>query len=128
MPLRLTTHRGGISAALVACVLILALAAGCIAETKKKIPPSRPIDINTASLDQLEQLPGIGPVLAKRIIDYRKNTGPFRNVDELMAVKGISEKRMENIRKYVMVKNPTPTPAPEKPVKQPDGFPSQPSS
>ncbi|HET9400605.1 MAG TPA: helix-hairpin-helix domain-containing protein [Candidatus Acidoferrales bacterium] len=101
------------------CALILALATGCIAETKKKVPPSRPIDVNTASSEQLQQLPGIGPVLAKRIIDYRKSSGPFRNVDELMAVKGISEKRMENIRKYVMVKNPTPTP--DKPVKQPDG-------
>lgn len=79
------------------------------------------MDINAASLDQLEQLPGIGPVFAKRIIEYRKTSGPFRNVDELMAVKGIGEKRMENLRKYVMVKNPTPTPTPEKPVKQPNG-------
>ena len=104
--------------------MILALATGCIAQSKKKIPPSRPVDINTASPDQLEQLPGIGPVFAKRIIEYRKTSGPFRNVDELMAVKGIGEKRMEKLRKYVMVKNPTPTPTPDsKPQKQPDGAP-----
>jgi len=103
---------------LLSLALVLALAAGCIAQTKKKIPPVRPVDINTASLEQLEQLPGIGPVYAKRIIEYRKESGPFRNVDELMAVKGIGEKRMERLRKYVTVKNPTPTPD-TKPPKQP---------
>ena len=121
MQVRLTQLNRRFAPALLICALILALAAGCIAQTKKKIPPVRPVDINAASLDQLEQLPGIGPVFAKRIIEYRKTSGPFRNVDELMAVKGIGEKRMENLRKYVMVKNPTPTPTPEKPVKQPNG-------
>lgn len=122
MPVRLIVlvRKSGALAAV--GVFLLCLATGCLAQTKKKIPPSRPVDINAASLEQLEQLPGIGPVFAHRIVDYRKNTGPFRNVDELMAVKGIGEKRMEKLRKYVMVKNPTPTPTPEsKPAKQPDG-------
>jgi comEA protein len=88
------------------CALALHLSAG----SKRKIPPSKPIDINAATSEELQQLPGVGPVIAQRILDYRKKSGPFRNVDELMAVRGISDKRLAKIKPYVMVKNPQPTP------------------
>jgi DNA uptake protein ComE-like DNA-binding protein len=60
-------------------------------------PPGRPIDLNTASEKQLETLPGVGPAIARRIVEGR----PYRTVDELLRVKGIGEKRLEEVRPYV---------------------------
>ena len=53
------------------------------------------ININTANASQLETLPGIGPVLAQRIIDYREANGPFRSIAQLTLVEGIGESRLE---------------------------------
>jgi type II secretory pathway component PulK len=60
-------------------------------------------------------------VTAQRILDYRKKSGPFQSVDDLLAVKGFSTKRLDKIRQYVMVKAPTsPAQAPPKtPPKKP---------
>lgn len=59
--------------------------------------PSGLININTATSKQLQTLPGIGPVLAQRIIDYRTQHGPFSSVRELIRVSGIGQKRLETI-------------------------------
>lgn len=55
------------------------------------------ININTAILAELDSLPGIGPVLAQRILDYREEHGPFQNVDELKNVRGIGDSLFEDI-------------------------------
>lgn len=59
--------------------------------------PTQPglVNINTATLEQLQTLPGIGPTYAQRIIDYREEHGPFQSVGELMNIAGIGEKRLE---------------------------------
>lgn len=80
-------------------------------KSKKLPPPSKPMDLNSATSDQLQRLPGVGPVTAQRILDYRKKSGPFQSVDDLLAVRGISTKRLEKIRQYVMVKTPGAAPA-----------------
>lgn len=68
------------------------------------LPPVQfPIDINTASLYEFTALPGIGDVLAQRILDYRASNGPFSSIDELMNVYGISEKRYEAISDYIAI-------------------------
>lgn len=64
------------------------------------------LDLNRADALELEELPGIGPVLAERIVDYRKSGKTFRTVDDLRAVKGIGQKKFERIRALVTV---TPT-------------------
>ncbi|OYT68581.1 MAG: competence protein ComEA [Armatimonadetes bacterium JP3_11] len=63
-----------------------------------------PLDLNTATAEQLEAIPGIGPVLAQRIVDYRHTKGRFQSVDELLEVQGIGQKRLETMRPYVVVK------------------------
>lgn len=58
---------------------------------------SEPININRASLDELIALPGIGPALAQRIINYRSEHGPFQSVEELERVSGIGPQTVQNI-------------------------------
>lgn len=62
------------------------------------------VNINTATQEELESLPGVGPVTAQRIIEYRNRVGTFRSVEELEKVKGIGPKKLEQLRRYVTVR------------------------
>jgi competence protein ComEA len=57
-----------------------------------------PLHLNTATLEQLDALPGVGPVTAQKILDYRQEHGPFVSVDDLDAIPGIGPARMEQLR------------------------------
>ncbi|MGA5202588.1 helix-hairpin-helix domain-containing protein [Streptomyces variegatus] len=63
--------------------------------------PAAPVSLNTATADQLDTLPGVGPVLAQHIIDYRTRHGGFRSVDELREVNGIGDRRFADLRPLV---------------------------
>lgn len=60
-----------------------------------------PMSLNTADAATLEGLPGIGPALAARIVEYRRLNGPFRRVDDVVDVKGIGPKTLEKMRPYL---------------------------
>jgi competence protein ComEA len=64
------------------------------------------VDVNTASAAELEKLPGVGPALAKRIVEFRDKNGPFQNVDELLKVQGIGEKSLARFRDLVTAGKP----------------------
>jgi len=61
------------------------------------------LNLNTASVEQLERLPGVGPALAKRIVDFRVKKGGFKRIEELLAVPGISEKKWKALREYLVL-------------------------
>jgi competence protein ComEA len=65
--------------------------------------PAQPVDLNTATLAELDTLPGVGPVLAQRILDWRTAHGQFASVDQLADVPGIGDSRMAQLRDLVRV-------------------------
>ena len=72
------------------------------ASSAELLPPEEePVDINAAGVEELATLPGIGEKLARRIVDYRAEHGPFSTVDELVNVSGIGEGKLEALRGHV---------------------------
>ncbi len=68
---------------------------------RKEALATSPVDLNRAGLNDLVAVPGIGSVTAQRIIDYRTANGRFTTVDDLLKVKGIGAKKLEQIKRYV---------------------------
>ena len=66
-------------------------------------PSNDPVAINTATAPELERLPGIGPVLAQRIVEYREQFGPFQRVEDLLEVEGIGPSKLESLQDQVLV-------------------------
>jgi competence protein ComEA len=63
--------------------------------------PVGPVHLNSATLEELDALPGVGPVTAQKILDYRQKNGPFTSVDDLDAVPGIGPARLDTLRDLV---------------------------
>lgn len=76
-------------------LLLLALA---------KDPPAAPVNINTATVEQLVTLPGVGDTTARSIVRYREKNGPFRRVEDLLILKGMSKQKLAKLRPYVKTK------------------------
>ena len=68
------------------------------------------LDLNTATAEDLEALPGVGPVLAQRIVAHRVAHGNFRNIAELLEVSGIGAKKLEALRPLITIQEPISTP------------------
>lgn len=93
-----------------ALVVTAAFAAHPLAQADGRHRPSAPaakpgamVNINTATVAELEQLPGIGAKTAARILDYRQTKGPFKKIEELMNVQGIGEKSFLKLRAQLTV-------------------------
>ncbi|OGC74663.1 MAG: hypothetical protein A2145_01405 [candidate division Zixibacteria bacterium RBG_16_40_9] len=63
----------------------------------------RQVNLNLATPDELESLPSIGPVLAKRIVDYRQQNGGFKTIEDIKKVQGIGNKIFGSIKNYITV-------------------------
>src|SRR5229473_844979 len=98
---------------LLSSFLFLGLSFSASVDAGKKKPPAKPVNINTATSEELQQVPGIGPATADKILQMRKSYGAFKSVDDLLAIRGLGPKRLEKMRKYLTVgKTPKAPPQP----------------
>ena len=85
-------------------LVLIAVATGAIAADTGS---AGVVNVNTASVNELQYLPRVGPALAGRILEFREANGPFEDVSELVAVKGIGETSLEKLRPFVAVSGQT---------------------
>ena len=95
-------------AAFAATGLLIASSEGRAAETAA---PPGVVNVNTASAEELEALPGVGESRAKAIVEMRKSRGGFKRVEDLLEVKGIGKSALEKLRPFVTVEGRAATPA-----------------
>ena len=76
--------------------------------------PTVQVNLNTATVADLQGLPGVGAKVAARIVEYREKQGPFKRIEELMNVQGIGEKSFLKLRPQITVGSKTETPPPQK--------------
>lgn len=88
-------------------LILVAFVATAVAGTAESSQPSEVVNINTASSEELQLLPRVGPALAGRIIEFREANGPFQTVDEILAVKGIGENSFEKLKPYIVTSGAT---------------------
>lgn len=86
-------------------MLTLALMAGLALPVLAQV--EKAVNINTASVQELQLLPRVGPVLAQRIVAFREAYGPFKTPEELMRVKGVGEKTFAILKPYLVTSGPT---------------------
>jgi competence protein ComEA len=98
-------------AAAVAVAIVALSAPGASAQSKPAPSTVKPavtgtININTASIADLQRLPGIGAKTASRVVEYRQKNGPFKKVEELMNVRGVGEKSFLKLKGQISVGTP----------------------
>jgi competence protein ComEA len=93
--------RNTIATGLALALAVLATAG--LAAPAAEAAPANKVDINSASVEELTTLPGVGETLAARIVEYREENGPFKDAAELMNVKGIGERSFKKLEPHVSV-------------------------
>ena len=101
---------------LMAAILGIAVSAAAASAQNKATTPktaatvtataTAPVNLNTATVEQLATIPGVGPKMAERIIDYRQKNGGFRKVEDLMNVSGVGEKSFLKMKPLITVTTP----------------------
>src|SRR5712671_8113694 len=108
---------------LLSSFLFVGLIFAASVDAGRKKQPAKPINLNTATSEELQLVPGIGPATADKILQMRKSYGAFKSVDDLLAIRGIGKKRLDKMRRYLTVGKPaaaSKTPPPKTQSKEPD--------
>ena len=100
---------------IMAAIAAIALSAPVLsAQTKGPAPKqtaaataSAPVNLNTATAEQLATIPGVGPKMAERILDYRQKNGGFKKIEDLMNVSGVGEKSLLKMKPLITVGTPS---------------------
>lgn len=86
----------------IACILALCLglvfSSVSVMAQKSSHPSTEKINLNSATVEQLQTLPGVGPATAKAIVEHRTKSGKFNRIEEIINVKGIGEKKFQKIK------------------------------
>ena len=98
----MTSRKIKIACALVLC-LGLAMSSMSVLAQKSSPAATEKINLNSATAEQLQSIPGIGPATAKSIIEYRAKVGKFNRIEEIINVKGIGEKKFQKIKDRLVV-------------------------
>jgi competence ComEA-like helix-hairpin-helix protein len=96
------------AAAVLAIALLASLAWLAPLAAAQKKPPPEPLNINKATAAELTQLPGVGKATAEAVVAHREKHGPFRRLEELMIIRGISRARFRQIRPHIRLDDPPP--------------------
>ena len=99
---RRSKYRAGV-AAWVAALLVATIVGSAALAAEAKPEASATVDINTATVEELASVPGIGQVIAQRIVEFREKNGPYKSLDDLLKVQGIGEKSLAKIRERLAV-------------------------
>jgi competence protein ComEA len=104
-----------LTGALIVLAMITPAAAGAQEKAPKSAPvaTSAPLNLNTATVTQLEALPGVGMKVAERIVEYRQKNGGFKKVEDLMNVRGVGEKSFVKLKPMLTVSAPKTDRAPQ---------------
>jgi competence protein ComEA len=89
------------AAARISLLLFLVAVSHFAAAAQKKSPPASPIDLNSPTAAQIQQIPGIGPATSESIVKMRDKSGRFHRLEDLLAIHGTSPARLDKIRPYV---------------------------
>jgi competence protein ComEA len=98
------------AAAVAVLVCGILFASPAMAAAKGKPAPATKVNVNQATAQQLTVLPGVGPKLAERIVEYRQKSGGFKSTQEVMNVKGVGERGLAKIQAFIVVSGETAKP------------------
>ncbi len=96
------SSRISLAIGLLICLGLVLAPVSSYAQRTKAVSTEK-VNLNTASLEQLQTLPGVGPAMAKRIVEHRTKIGKFTKIEEILNVKGIGEKRFQKMKDRLVV-------------------------
>lgn len=96
--MRMTTNHSRVACVLALCVCLVFSSVSVLAQKANPTGTPEKVSLNSATVEQLQSIPGIGPVAAKNIVEHRTKVGKFNKIEEIINVKGIGEKKFQKIK------------------------------